>query len=99
MAAGSTHGIDAGCLTAGSIAPSPDPPAGKTRVCSTRRRGGPGQRGLPPAAAEAVIARWRARLGVRQAVRTERISRFQVTGSAGRPGASLVGVRLDEAAA
>src|SRR5437762_2497888 len=94
-AAGSTHGIGAGCLSAESIEPPPDPPGGTTRVCPTRRPWGAGQRGLRPATAEVVIGWWRARLGVPQPVRTERISRFQVTGAAGRPGESLVGVRLD----
>src|SRR5262249_42868182 len=42
---------------------------------------------------------WRARLGVQQTVRTERISRFQVTGAAGRPGESMVGVSRDAGAA
>jgi len=50
---------------------------------------------LSRSATRRVIARWCEALGVRQTVRTERISRFQVTGEAGRPGASLVGVRFD----
>jgi hypothetical protein len=39
---------------------------------------------------------WRDYLQVHQPVRTERVSRFQVTGEDGRPGAELVGVVHDE---
>lgn len=42
-----------------------------------------------------MIAHVRACLGIRQAVRTVRISRFQVTDERGRPGAGLIGVVFD----
>jgi hypothetical protein len=45
------------------------------------------------------LAAWRDYLQVHQDVRTERINRFQVTGEDGRPGAELVGVVHDPAAA
>jgi hypothetical protein len=42
-----------------------------------------------------VIADWREYLEIGQFVRTERISRFQVTDELGRPGAGLIGVVFD----
>jgi hypothetical protein len=46
--------------------------------------------------ASAAADEWRRALGVRQAVRLERVSRSQVTGACGRRGCSLVGVVYDE---
>ena len=43
----------------------------------------------------AIVAAWRAFLGITQMVVTERISRFQVTGESGRAGAALIGVTFD----
>lgn len=45
--------------------------------------------------AAAAVEAWRKVLGVRQAVRVERISPYQVTDEVGRPGCSLVGVVYD----
>lgn len=45
--------------------------------------------------AAAAVEAWREALGVRQAVRVERISPYQVTDELGRPGCSLVGVVYD----
>lgn len=42
-----------------------------------------------------VIAQWRAQLAISCVVRHEPISRFQVTGPDGRPGAALVGVVVE----
>lgn len=42
-----------------------------------------------------LVATWRARLGVTQAVRCVAISQFQVVGENGEPGAELVGVVYD----
>jgi hypothetical protein len=58
-------------------------------MCSLPRSRGPN---LSPAQLRAVIANVREYLEISQAVRTERISRFQVTDEHGRPGAGLIGV-------
>src|SRR5260221_11167932 len=50
---------------------------------------------LSPLRLRAAIASLRHDLGICQAVRTERISRFQVTDERGRPGAALIGVVFD----
>jgi hypothetical protein len=56
-------------------------------------------RRLPDLEAGAALATWREMLGVRQSVRLERVTPWQVTDSRGRRGCSLVGVVYDERAA
>src|SRR4030081_2238066 len=61
-------------------------------MCGLPRSRGPN---LSPAQLLAVIANVREYLEISQAIRTERISRFQVTDERGRPGAGLIGVIFD----
>lgn len=56
------------------------------------RLSAPPLRRLRDGDAAAVLALWRNRLAIHHSVRTERISRYQVVGPDGAPGAELVGV-------